>query len=48
MKRPKIDMTKNSTVFKSLFDTSRNVITNDGSDSKYEGDFMTRSAKFGL
>ena len=37
-----------SMVYKSLFDNSKKVMANDGMDGKYEGDFMTRSAKFGL
>ena len=36
-----------SMVYQSLFD-GRREMANDGSDGKYEGDFMTRSAKFGL
>ena len=53
-KRPKLEpAAKGSTlyktaVYKSLFDESRRRVANDGSDRRYEGDFMTRSAKFGL
>ena len=39
---------ESSSVYKSLFDKGRQVLANDGSDGAYEGDFMTRSAKFGL
>lgn len=38
-----------STVFKSLFDSApKKSAATDGVYGKYEGDFMTRSAKFGL
>ena len=38
-----------SSVYKSLFDKPGNGLSaNDGMGGQYEGDFMTRSAKFGL
>ena len=39
---------QNSKVYNSLFDKPRVADNNDGSKGHYEGDFMTRSAKFGL
>jgi len=47
MKKPKKMDELSSAVYKSLFD-NRKMMANDGMDGKYEGDFMTRSAKFGL
>ena len=47
MKKTKKEEDLSSAVYKSLFD-NRKMMANDGMDGKYEGDFMTRSAKFGL
>ena len=54
-KRPKLPEEKpeqaqqSSAVYKSLFDEScGSKMANDGEGGHYEGDFMTRSAKFGL